>query len=205
MAYSNFSLTSVIKQFSLTLKDKNDLFSDVTEVQPSDYLAFTLKYNLPLAGEINTEKARSEMIIAPILLEVRRQVGDRISLFSGREFNVNPELGLNGACDFLLGISESQLVISAPVVAIVEAKKEDLIDRLGQCIAEMIAAQLFNEQEGNQVAAIYGVVTSGTVWRFLKLEGKTVSVDVVEYYISNLSKILGIFLKIIAENEMSLE
>jgi len=203
MAYSDFKLKEIVKQFSLIIKDKNDIFTEVYPIQPSKYLEFTLKYNLPLAGEINTEKARSEMIIAPILLEVRRRVGDRISLFSGRDFNVDPERGLNGACDFLLGISESQLVIGAPVVAIAEAKKEDLIGGLGQCIAEMIAAQLFNEQEGNQVTTIYGVVTSGTAWRFVKLEGKTVSVDVVEYYISNVEKILGIFITILAENGIS--
>jgi len=203
MAYSDFKLKELIKQFSLILKDKNDLFAEVSPVQPTEYLEFTLKYNLPVAGEINTEKARSEMIIAPILLEVRRRVGDRISLFSGRDFNVDPERGLNGACDFLLGISDSQLVIDAPVVAIVEAKKEDIIGGLGQCVAEMIAAQLFNEQEGNQVTNIYGVVTSGTAWRFVKLEGKTVSVDVVEYYITNLEKILGIFIAILAENGIS--
>ncbi len=203
MAYSDFKLKELIKQFSLILKDKNDLFAEVSPVQPTEYLEFTLKYNLPVAGEINTEKARSEMIIAPILLEVRRRVGDRISLFSGRDFNVDPERGLNGACDFLLGISDSQLVINAPVVAIVEAKKEDIIGGLGQCVAEMIAAQLFNEQEGNQVTNIYGVVTSGTAWRFVKLAGKTVSVDVVEYYITNLEKILGIFIAILAENGIS--
>lgn len=203
MAYSDFQLKELIKQFGLILKDKNDLFAEVSPVQPSEYLEFTLKYNLPVAGEINTEKARSEMIIAPILLEVRRRVGDRISLFSGRDFNVDPEQGLKGACDFLLGISESQLVISAPVVAIVEAKKEDLIGGLGQCVAEMIAAQLFYEQEENQVTNIYGVVTSGTAWRFVKLEGKTVSVDVVEYYISSVEKILGIFMAILAENGIS--
>lgn len=203
MAYSDFKLKEILKQFSLILKDKKDLFFEVSPVQPSDYLEFTLKYNLPVAGEINTEKARSEMIIAPILLEVRRRADDRISLFSGRDFNIDPERGLNGACDFLLGISESQLVINAPVVAIVEAKKEDIIGGLGQCVAEMIAAQLFNEQEGNQVKNIYGAVTSGTAWRFVKLEGKTVSVDVLEYYISNIEKILGIFMAILAENGIS--
>lgn len=94
-------------------------------------------------------------------------------------------------------------MINAPVIAIGKAKKEDLIGGLGQCVAEMIAAQLFNEQEENQVTNIYGVVTSGTAWRFVKLEGKTVSVDVVEYYINNVEKILGIFIVILAENGIS--
>jgi hypothetical protein len=193
MAYSNFSLTDAIKQLSLTIKDKNDLFSHIPEVAYSEYLDFTLKYNLRIASEINTEKARSEMIITPILLELRRMLDDKISLFSGKEFNVDIEKGLNGACDFLISLSESQIVIMAPVIAIVEAKKEDLIGGLGQCAAEMYGAQLFNEKEGNQVAVIYGVVTSGTVWRFLKLEGNALDIDAVEYYIKDAGKILGIF------------
>ena len=193
MAYSNFSLTDAMKQLSLTLKDKNDLFSHIPEVAYSEYLDFTLKYNLRIASEINTEKARSEMIITPILLELRRMLDDKISLFSGKEFNVDLEKGLNGACDFLISLSESQIVIMAPVLAIVEAKKEDLIGGLGQCAAEMYAAQLFNEKEGNRIPVIYGVVTSGTVWRFLKLEGNALDIDVVEYYIKDVGKILGIF------------
>lgn len=192
MAYSNFSLGDLIKQFGLTLKDKNDLFAHIPEVEYSEYLNFTLNYNLRIASEINTEKSRSEMIIAPVLLELRRMLDDKISLFSGKEFNVDPEKGLNGACDFLISLSESQILIMAPVIAIVEAKKEDLIGGLGQCAAEMYAAQLFNQKEGNQIPIIYGVMTSGTVWRFLKLEGNALDVDVAEYYIKDVGKILGI-------------
>ena len=197
MAYSNFSLNEVIKQFSLIIQDKQDLFAGIAAIQPSPYLDFTLNYNFPLATEINTEKSRSEMIIAPILLEVRRLTDDRISLFSGREFNVDPEKGLNGACDFLISLSESQLMINAPVVAIVEAKKEDIIGGLGQCIAEMLAAQLFNEQEENSIPIVYGVVTSGNIWRFLKLEKNIVHLDKVEYYINQVAKILAILVSMV--------
>lgn len=197
MAYSNFSLSETIKQFNLIVQDKQDLFADIAKIQPSPYLEFTLNYNFSLATEINTEKSRSEMIIAPILLEIRRLTDDRISLFSGREFNVAPEKGLNGACDFLISLSDSQLMINAPVVAIVEAKKEDIIGGLGQCIAEMLAAQLFNEQENNAIPIIYGVVTSGNIWRFLKLEKNVVHIDKVEYYINQIAEILAILVSMV--------
>jgi hypothetical protein len=192
MAYSNFNLSGVIKQFGLRLNDKHDLFAHVPEIPISDYLHTTLNYNLPIASEINTEKSRSEMLISPILLEVRRYLNDRISLFSGREFNVESEQGLNGICDFLISLSDSQLVITAPVVVIIEAKKEDIIGGLGQCIAAMVGAQQFNQQEHNSLETIYGAVTSGTAWRFLKLEQTTAFVDRVEYYINQVDKILGI-------------
>ena len=132
------------------------------------------------------------MIIAPILLELRRQVNDKISVFSGREFNVDSAKGLNGACDFLISLSESQLIVNAPVIVLVEAKKEDILGGLGQCITEMLAAQLFNDQEGNIIPVIYGAVTSGNIWRFLKLEKNIVYIDKLEYYINQIDKILGI-------------
>jgi hypothetical protein len=198
MAYSDFKLNRLIKQFSLTLNENIDLFVGIPEVQPSEMLQNFLKENAALAVDINTEKARSELIIAPILLEVRRQVKYQVGLFSGSEFNVAPERGLNGTCDFLISLSPERLFISAPVITLVEAKKEDIKAGFGQCVAEMLAAQLFNEQEGNQIPTIYGAVTSGTVWRFLKLEGQMVYIDRVEYYLSEVAKILGILLSAIS-------
>ena len=66
----------------------------------------------------------------------------------------------------------SQLLLVSPVITIVEAKNENIIAGLGQCIAEMVAAQLFNEAENkNDIKKIYGVVTIGTVWKFLKIDG----------------------------------
>jgi hypothetical protein len=198
MAYSDFKLKELVKQFDLTLNENQDLFGGTTEVEPSETLRSWLIENSALAADINTEKARSELIIAPILLEVRRQLNYQIGLFSGSEFNVAPEKGLNGTCDFLLSLSPERLFISAPVIAIVEAKKEDIRGGLGQCGAEMLAARLFNEQEGNNIPIIYGAVTSGTVWRFLKLEGNVIYIDPIEYYLRDVGKILGILLSAIA-------
>jgi hypothetical protein len=83
---------------------------------------------------------------------------------------------------------------------LVEAKKEDIIAGLGQCVAEMVAAQIFNEREGNEISIIYGTVTSGTNWKFLKLEGKVVEIDLVEYYLTDVNKILGILASGVKEN-----
>jgi activator of 2-hydroxyglutaryl-CoA dehydratase len=75
---------------------------------------------------------------------------------------------------------------------LVEAKKEDILAGLGQCVAEMVAAQIFNEREENEISVIYGTVTSGKNWKFLKLKGKVVEIDLVEYYLTDVNKILGI-------------
>ncbi len=192
MAYSDFRIHQLIKQFHLQLHENTNLFAEVPEVEPSEVLKSFLQENLSLALNINTEKARSEMIITPMLLELRRHQQYQISLFSGSEFNVDSERGLNGICDFLITLSSENLFITSPVIILVEAKKEDLKAGLGQCVAEMLAAQLFNEQEGNKIPVIYGAVTSGNIWRFLKLADQRVYIDAVEYYIHQMAKILGI-------------
>ena len=131
------------------------------------------------------------MIIAPILLELTRQFPDRISLFSGVDFTVDSDLGLNGSCDFLISRSAELLIISAPVILIVEAIQENINAGLGQCAAEMYAAQLFNEREG-QISGIYGVVTTGEIWKFLRLEGQAIKIDLLEYFLNQVNQILGI-------------
>ena len=82
--------------------------------------------------------------------------------------------------------------MTAPAMMLVEAKNENLKGALGQCIAEMLAAQLFNEREGAPITMVYGAVTSGTNWQFLRLMGKTVEIDLKEYYLVEINKILGI-------------
>ena len=84
------------------------------------------------------------------------------------------------------------LIVKAPVIAIVEAKKENINSGLGQCIAEMLAAKIFNEREGNEITTIYGAVTTGDRWKFLKLQGQAVFVETTETLLTNLGKILGI-------------
>ena len=192
MAYSDFTLKTVQNQFELTLSEQSDLFRACLPLEPSLLLKEILAENIPLALGSNTEKARSELLITPILVEVRRQLKHQISFFSGVSFNVDPEQGLNGSCDFIITDSQELLVLQSPVITLVEAKKEDLNAGLGQCIAEMVAAQRFNQQEGKVVKTIYGIVTSGTVWKFLRLEKTTVFIDLSEYYLSQLAEILGI-------------
>jgi hypothetical protein len=195
MAYSDFNLAKVKETFGLTLDETQNLFQTVIGVQPSSLLKQVLDENLPLATAINSEKARSEFLIAPILSEVRRQIGYRVGLFSGTEFNVDPAQGLSGFCDFILSASGEQYFISAPVVMILEAKNENIIAGLGQCIAAMVAALIFNQRAGNEIETIFGVVTTGTNWKFLILDQATLQIDSTEYYIKEVDKILGILLQ----------
>ena len=192
MSYSDFTLKKVKTEFQLDIIENEDVFSHVEERDISEYLEITLQQNVPLALAINTEKARSEMIVVNVLLEIRKIFHGKISLFSGIDFNVDREQNLNGFCDFILSKSPEQLFLTAPVVSIVEAKNENIINGLGACIAEMVASRIFNEREGNAVPRIYGAVTTGNTWKFLKYEGGNVYIDLTEYHIVNIKKIVGI-------------
>jgi hypothetical protein len=192
MSYSDFTLNRVAKEFNLTISERSDIFTEIPELTPSDFLQETLRDNIALALGSNTEKARSELIIAPILVELRKQLNYQISWFSGIDFSVDASKGLNGSCDFIISRSPELLFVSAPVMTIVEAKKENILAGLGQCVAEMLAAQIFNQNEGNEIPVIYGAVTTGTNWKFLRLNGQAIEIDLLEYFINDVGKILGI-------------
>jgi hypothetical protein len=192
MSYSEFTLESVQTAFDLIIAERANLLDDSPLGETSAFLKELLKEFVPLALAMNTEKARSELIIAPILVEVRKKYLDKASLFSGVELNIDRDIGLNGICDFLLSRSPSQLMLKAPVVVVVEAKKENINGALGQCIAEMWAAKLFNQQHQNDISVIYGAATTGNDWKFLRLSDRLVEIDLTEYQLSNIDKILGI-------------
>ncbi len=198
MPYSQFTLKNLVEKFNLTLEETTRLFPNVEPISPTELLTLTLQESLPLATAINSEKARSELIITPVLLEIKRQMNNQISLFSGNDFTVNASQGLNGSLDFLISRSREQYYISAPAIAIVEAKNENINLGLGQCGSEMLAAQIFNEKENNQIDVIYGCVTTGLLWKFLCLKNKTLSIDPVEIALDPLERLLGIFVQILS-------
>ena len=193
MAYSDFTIDRVRNELNITLDFSASLFDDVSPVVASDWLVDTLALMAPMAMA-NTEKARSEFMVAPILGELVKRLDYGVFVFSGKDFNVDSDRGLSGCCDFLVSRSPESISIQAPVCTIVEAKKEDINGGIGLCIAEMVAAQIFNERKGAAIDPIYGVVTSGMAWRFLVLDGTVARVDRLEYYISQVDKILGILL-----------
>jgi hypothetical protein len=190
MPYSNFTLEEVRDKFSLQISFE-PFFFDLQPIAPSDYLKQALIRSKPFQTT-GSEKARSEFIIAPILLELRELRNNSVSIFSGEEFTVDRESGLSGICDFLVSQTGNELIIDAPVITLVEAKKGVLKDGWGQCIAEMVAARKFNENRGKSIKHIYGVVTSGSLWHFFQMEGDIVFLDPNEYPLSPVDQLLAI-------------
>ena len=194
MSYSHFTLKSLEKKFNLQETVYN-LFPTVEKLNPSAWLQETLKKGSYLA--LKTEKARSEMIITPVLLEMMDKNQRAFTLFSGETLDVDGDQGLNGECDFILSKSKPTYTIQAPIFALVEAKQHIIENSLGQCAAQMVGARLFNQLENQPLETIFGCVSSGEIWQFLKLEQQTIIIDEKRYFLDNLELLLDVLQKII--------
>ncbi len=192
MAFQNFSFPQVEHELGLNLAE-TDLFHEVQPIPVRAEFRATILEGANLASAINTEKARSEFVIAPVLFELWRMQAGQCGLFSGVELEGDAARGLNGVCDFIITKSPLQHVLTAPIITIVEAKNDNLRNGLGQCIASMYAAQLLNESAATPIRAVFGAVTTGSMWKFLRLSGSDLWLDIVEYHIDNLAQIMGIF------------
>lgn len=196
MSYSDFDLISVKKTFHLT-EETTDLFGEIEEVVLSEWLTTSLKIGVRLTQYSQSEKAKSELIVMPILIELQQINSPNIALYSGKSLDVDKEKGLNGECDFIVSKGHLAYTIQTPIIGLVEAKRNDIELGLGQCVAQMLGALLFNEREGHPVDQVFGCVTTGEIWQFLKLAQDTIWVNERRYYIDHVGTILGVFQRII--------
>jgi len=189
-SYSHFT-TDDLTDLGLTVV-QDYLFKHVKSNAPSDWLLETFAFNQQIP--MISEKARSELLITPILLEMRRKNPHTFTYFSGCPFNIDNQRGLKGFCDFIIAKPWNSAFIQSPVLAIVEAKhNQDLLDAIPQCSAEMYAAQLFNQDKKISLDVIYGAITNGYEWLFLTLNKHIIQVDIDRYMIKNLPELLGIW------------
>src|SRR5438445_1335367 len=99
MSYSEFTLPRVQADFSIKVETYADLFGEVPRVPLDPAFQAILSKQVKLGLAANTEKARSEWLIAPVLAELWRRTDERVSILSGVEFNVDTDAGLVGNCD----------------------------------------------------------------------------------------------------------
>lgn len=192
MSYSDYqTLKELTKKLAITYQ-VTDLFPQIQEVAPSAFLLHSLEIAKTLPSTFS-EKARSENLITPILFDVYEHSQQSITIFSGCSLNINEQL--SGICDYIVAGKSRLLALDSPIVCIVEAKNRSIEEGLAQAGAEMVAAQLFNQQEQNEIETIYGLVTNGIDWKFLKLSQNILMIDENMYFSSgeNLNVLLGVF------------
>ncbi len=189
-SYSAFTIDELL-DMGLIIDEENFLYKEkIEDIKPSDFLVEALERGK--RRKLKSEKAKSEHIITPILTEIEEINNGRFATFSGYKFNVDKNLGLVGYCDFILTKEAKSPIIQAPVFCLVEAKNDNLDVGLAQCIAEMYAAQIFNQKKDKPMKVIYGATTFGFEWKFLQLTGNKVNIDNEIYYLNELPKLLGV-------------
>jgi hypothetical protein len=195
MAYSDFTLDTAVSRLGIQT-DTGQLFPGLQPLPVPSWLGEILSKRTALA--LISEKARSEFIVVPILLAGRELSCNRLAIFSGQRLDIDPEQGLIGECDFILALAPPVLPMRAPIITLVEAKKNDVEQGLGQCIAQMVAAQRFNRNAGMKPAPIFGCVTTGEIWQFLRLEDALIVLDEHRHYLDDVGGILAAFQSILA-------
>jgi hypothetical protein len=194
MAYNDFALDKVERLLEVALQTV-DLFGQLTPLPMPDWLREVLSRGMQLY--LQSEKARSEFIVSPILLATRELSHNAVTIFSGQRLDVLPDKGLIGECDFILARSLPVPTLHGPLVTIVEAKKNDIELGMGQCIAQMVGARIFNEREGRKPGTVFGCVTTGEAWQFLSLENSIIGIDRIRYYINDVGLLLAVWQAVI--------
>lgn len=190
MAFSNFSLSDIEAEFGISLND-TEIFPVLSLLEPSPKLVSALHLAQELGGQ--SEKFRSEAIVFPVMIEIWERNNKFFTLYSGETLVGDPERGLKGECDFLFAKSTSRRVIGKPVMQLVEVKRDDIDAWLGQCAAQMLGAKIYNEKKGTPLETIYGCVTTGDDWLFLRLTGNELFVDTRKYYLGQIGELLAAF------------
>lgn len=96
---------------------------------------------------------------------------------------------LIGAVDYL--VAPRKAYLDLPLLCVVEAKRDDFVQGMAQCILEMHACQWNNQQTG-RVVDVYGIVSNGQGWQFYKLNTTGRLFESTLYSINQPETILGI-------------
>jgi hypothetical protein len=196
MAYADFSLDSLASLLGVSAGPVN-LFEPLTPLPVPDWLREMLARGMRQV--LLSEKARSEFLVVPILLACQELSPGAVSIYSGQRLDVDPERGLVGECDFILAATPPVPALRSPLVPIVEAKRNEVESGVWQCVAQMVGARLFNERTGRPLPAVYGCVTNGEAWQFLRLEGSVAGIDRRRYYVDSAGAILAVLQRIVGE------
>jgi hypothetical protein len=189
MPYNDFTLESAEARFDLVTVP-GDLFPGLAPLPVPGWLRDVLARGQAVAALVS-EKARSEFLVAPVLLACRDLVSGDLTIYSGQRLDVDAELGLTGECDYILALTPTVPRLRAPLVTVLEAKRGDIELGLGQCVAQMVGARLFNEHAGSRAEPVFGVVTTGEDWQFLRLAGPNVTLHRERLFITSVGGILA--------------
>jgi hypothetical protein len=184
-SFSQITRIELLKDFGVSIV-QGVFLPHVEPVPVPSWLQHVIESRRGSLATMRTEKSISEAFIAPVLMAVEDKYKDLIRVFSGEPL-ITEEL--SGVCDFLITKDPMAFDPQGGYFVLVEAKRQDLLSGVPQCVAEMYAAQTLNENNDT----VYGCVSIGVEWIFIKLEEKIATTDPTIFTITEVDKILGVF------------
>ncbi len=172
-SYRSFKyISDVCEEFNLKLQ--KTLFVGTEYLKVNEYCFDTLLEFFDKEGTFSSETSICERIIFPILHESCKK--HNLPIWSQMPLNVDKSKGLTGNPDFLFAPEmEGGVKYKKPIICcLAEAKKNDFEQGWGQVSAEMVAAQIANQ---NSSIAVFGIVSDGQVWEFGKLKNNIITLN----------------------------
>ncbi|MCU0446641.1 MAG: hypothetical protein MUE85_17175 [Microscillaceae bacterium] len=189
MAFKKFKLIDdVVDYFQLSFQKENFLVHN-SPIKAPDYLRSELEYVMTHIPYKVSEAAIRENILYPVLKEVFKRYDDSLMLWANKSISYNKEL--SGMPDYILAkqSERGKIIFGKPLLAVVEAKKDDFEGGWAQCLLEMYTIQKIN---GKPELPIYGIVSNGDNWEFGKLENTLFTENEKFYTIQQLDELFAI-------------
>lgn len=201
MAYSDYkSIEQVLHDYPLQIR--RERFLPEISLELPDWFLDNLDFSLNRQAIQESETFFKESFIFPFLQQAWKRHG-KLKLWSHHALNVDEKL--NGEPDYFVSVWVEGVIdrlINRPVLTVTEAKKQDFEAGWAQCLAELIAYQKLNENEN---LIVYGIVSTGIVWEFGKLESNIFTKHILSYSITDPQRIFGILDFIFTECEKQLQ
>jgi hypothetical protein len=186
MAFSRYKEIGQVQEEYGIRREQRD-FIPAETVEPAE--TFVHEFNLTLEIiPVFSEGSRTQTVIAPILLEVYKSYYQSVTLWIERTLIYDHKL--SGTPDYILATNSplGKSVFTKPLVAMMEAKKNDFDYGWAQCLAELVAAQKINSDD---TFTVYGIVTDGIGWQFGKLEKDLFTQNILPYATADLPRLFG--------------
>jgi hypothetical protein len=193
LAFGSMTFPILAEKYGIRLATSIPLFEDCPPVEPTPILVANVRRGR--RATLVNERARAYWLIAPVMAELDELRAGKIQALPETALAVEGTEGLTGIPDFVISAGNVRAKV-IPIVAIVEAKHEDIEGGLPVCLAELYAAHLVN---GKRPRMLHGCVTSGMEWKFVRLEADAglARVDLDTYAIGDLPRLLGNFCRIV--------
>lgn len=189
MAFTDFnSADEVQKAYQITYTEAE--FLNSTPKPPSTTFLQEFEFTHTHFDIFTSEASRCEAVIYPLLRDVCKQFVADYALWSHKSIAVATDSRLSGTPDYIIA-RRSKLgknVLEFPLILIVEAKQNNFTKGWGQCLAELVAAQILNN---NTEKPVYGIVTDAEVWQFGKLSKQTFTRNLSRATIDDMPSLFG--------------